>query len=72
MSDVLQFTGITTQPIDCDQILEAAKGQLSEVLVLGWTKEGKFYGAASQSDLQIAVYLATKFIHKVHAEYEPT
>jgi hypothetical protein len=68
---VTELGCITTLPIDCDKILEAAKSQLSEVLVIGWTKDGKFYAAASEADLQIAVYLATKFIHKVHSEYEP-
>lgn len=68
---VVEFRGITTQPIETDKILDAAKGHLSDVLVLGWDKDGKFYAAASDADLKHALYLASKFIHKVHSEYEP-
>lgn len=72
MSNVTEFRGITTQPIDSDKVLDAAKGALTDVLVLGWSKDGKFYAASSNADLQAAIYLASKFVHKVHSEYEPT
>ncbi len=72
MTNVVDLHCITTADIPSDKILEAAKTQLSDVLVLGWTKDGKFYAASSEADLAKALYLASKFIHKVHTDYEPS
>ena len=39
MAKILPFTGDTYQRIEPDQILEAAKGQFKEVIVIGMTED---------------------------------
>jgi hypothetical protein len=52
MGDVVQAEFTSLQPIDPDQVLETAKGQLKRAFVLGYTKEnGQFYMASSHSDI---------------------
>lgn len=50
-AEILRFNGITTLPIDPDQVLEQAAGKLERVLVLGFDKEtSEFYAASSHPD----------------------
>lgn len=56
-NNVVQFPGLTTNDIDPDKVLEAAKGKLDTVLILGIKKDGEEYLAGSSSDLCVAVWL---------------
>lgn len=47
---IISYTGITRLDIDPDQILDRAGGQLEGVVILGYTKEGDEYLAASYAD----------------------
>ena len=56
---VVEFTGSTRVPIDCDKVLENLKGQFSYVLVIGWGKDEEgnpLIAASSSSDLREAFY----------------
>lgn len=66
MGDVVELECQTLMDIPPDKVLEAAKGQLEYVLVLGLTKDGAFWAASSGADMAQAVYAASKFIHKEH------
>lgn len=48
MGDVLKFTGVTRLSVDPDGVLEGAMGQLSDVVLIGWGKEGELWFACSQ------------------------
>ena len=65
MDNVVMLPCVTTLPIPVERVLEGAK-DCDYVLVLGW-KGDVMHTACSDADLQRAIYLATKFIHKVHA-----
>lgn len=49
-ADVIDFTGITTLDIDPDRILQSAIGQMEQVVVIGWDKDGQEYFSSSVSD----------------------
>jgi hypothetical protein len=66
MGDVVLLNGVTTLPIPVERVLEGAKN-LDSVLVLGWTKDGEFYAAASSGSFEESTYLAQQFIHKTHS-----
>lgn len=61
---------LTTLNIPPDRVLDAAKGQLEEVLVLGWDKNGEPYVATSMAgehgQARLA-HLANRFLHKLYA-----
>ena len=67
MGEVVKLDCLTTLPIDPDDVLNGALGKLDRVLVIGYAKDGGFYTAASDGDMAQALWLATKFIHKLHA-----
>lgn len=69
MGDVIDLPVETSVDIPPDKILHAALGELNDVLVIGLKKDGSFYSASSSADLTLANFLASKFIHKIHAEY---
>jgi hypothetical protein len=48
--NVTNFTGITYLDIPPDRILDGAKGELESVIVIGYTKDGEEYFAASVAD----------------------
>ena len=50
MSKVINFTGITKLDLPPDRILDAAKGELEGVVILGYDKSGKEYFASSYAD----------------------
>ena len=50
MSEVVNFTGITTLKGDPDRVLSAALGKLDTVVVIGFDAEGEEYFAANESD----------------------
>ena len=55
-NNVLFFTGATSIPLDPDRVLEAAKGKLERVMVLGFTEEN-LYVASSHTEIAEAVLL---------------
>lgn len=56
MTNVLEFTGITTLNADPDRVIENAKGKLKSVTIIGETEDGEFYFASSQADAGDVVY----------------
>jgi len=50
MAKVIQMGGCTTVDIPPDTVLEAAKGKLDEVIVVGYSEENGYYFASSTSD----------------------
>lgn len=54
---IIPFTGITRLDLPPDQILERAMGKLEGMLVIGFDKEGEFFGAASYADGGTALWL---------------
>lgn len=61
MGEVIRPDFVTKLEIDPERVLEAARNQLSEVIVLGWEKDesgrGAFYFAASDADASRALML---------------
>lgn len=61
---------LTTLNIPPDRVLDGAKGQLNEVLLLGWDKDGMPYVATSiageNGEARLA-HLANRFLHKLYA-----
>lgn len=52
--------------LEPDNVLEAAKGEYSEVLVIGWDRNGEFRAAhGGKATLVEAYYIAQVFCHKV-------
>lgn len=66
MGDVVKLGCLTKLPIPPDDVLSGAIGQLDYVLVLGFNKDGEMHTASSSGDLSEALWIATKFIHKLH------
>jgi len=50
MAEVVEFTGVTSLPIDPERILESAKGKLQRVIVIGIDMDGEEYVASSDPD----------------------
>lgn len=50
MSKIIPFTGITKLDMPADFVLEAAKGKLEGVMILGYTTDGEEYFASSYAD----------------------
>lgn len=52
--------------LDPDLVLENAKGEYEEVLLLGWNKDGEFVARhGGEATLQDAYFKAATFCHKV-------
>lgn len=57
MSKVIPFTGITKLDMPPDHILEAAKGKLEGVVIIGYDKDDDEYFASSYADGGTVVWL---------------
>lgn len=66
MGDVVRLNCMTTLPINPDDVLTGTAGKLDYCLLIGWDKDGNLYTASSEADMERALYVATKFVHKVH------
>ena len=64
MSNVIKGNFFTRNGIEPDKVLDAAKGKLSEVLVIGYEGDG-IYFASSTSDTSELLFLLEKFKFKV-------
>lgn len=67
MGEVVRLPCLTTLPLNPDEVLTGNVGTFTEVLLLGFDKNGDFLAAGSRCELDRLTYLAQKFIHKVHA-----
>jgi hypothetical protein len=50
MADVVQFPGVTKLDLNADDVLSAAIGELDEVVICGFGKDGSAYFASSVAD----------------------
>lgn len=66
MGDVLQFTGETISDLKADDVLEAAKGKLERVIIIGVTKEDQDFHAVSTRDIGDVFWLIDRFKHRIH------
>ncbi len=65
MPNVIPFNAFTRNDVDPDIVLEGAKGQLKQVLVLGVCENGDLYAAASTADKGKLLYAAKVFEMKL-------
>jgi hypothetical protein len=63
--NVTLFSGVTRLDTDPDRLLKAAAGHLSDVVVLGWSKDGAFHFAASNADGGEVLWLLERARHKL-------
>jgi len=61
MADILDFTGITKADLDPDMILESAKGQVLDVVVLGYDQNGEEYFASAKADPREILWLLKRY-----------
>ncbi len=70
MTNVVNFTGITTLDLDPDRILEAAKGELESVVIVGYGRAAGGsqieYFASSISDGGTAAWLLHRAIRRLN------
>jgi hypothetical protein len=69
MAPVELLDGTTTLKVPPDRVLEAAKGQLEDVLLLGWDKAGTMYVASSFESKNCGAelgHLTNLFLHKLY------
>lgn len=50
MTNVVPFNGITRLDLDPERVLEAARGQLTGVVIMGYARDGSEYFASSYAD----------------------
>lgn len=65
MSKVIPYTGITKLDMPPDYILEAAKGKLEGVLIIGYTEDGEEYFASSYADGGTVNWLLDRCKHQL-------
>ena len=61
MAEILDFTGTTKGDIDPDAILEAAKGRVSDVILLGYDENGEEYFASAKADVTAILWLLKRY-----------
>jgi hypothetical protein len=73
-TNIVKFTGLTKLDLEPDAILTAALGSLTEVVIIGTTKDGNQYFATSSADGKNILWLleAAKFMlmDNIFAGYE--
>ena len=50
MGDIIPIGGVTKLDLPADRILEAAKGSMEGVVIVGFDKDGEVYAASSYAD----------------------
>ena len=60
MSNVIPLGNVTRLDIPAETILEAAKGNLDSVVLMGYDKDGELYFASSIADGGDALWLIEK------------
>ncbi len=62
MSDnVIPLGNVTLLDLPVDRVLEAAKGQLQSVVVIGWTEDGEEYFASTDPNGGSVIWLLERF-----------
>lgn len=56
MSNVVDLPVVTTLDLNPDRVLNAAIGQLEEVVIVGFDKDGNEYFASSKADSGNVIY----------------
>jgi len=59
--NVVEFTGTTVGDIDPDKVIEASKGQLESVIILGVDKETGDYYFVSSTKKNETLWIVEKF-----------
>ena len=67
MSNVVNLPVITRLNLDPERVLEAAKGKLAGVIVIGFDKDGGEYFASSYADGSDVLWLLERFKMKLLA-----
>lgn len=66
VADILRFNGITTLDLPTEQVLEMAKeAGLTDVVVIGYDKDGDEYFASSKSDGGDVLWLLERAKYKL-------
>jgi len=63
--NVVEFGGITKLDLDPDRLLQKAMGRLSEVVIIGFDKDGGEYFAASKADAGDTLYHLDRARHRL-------
>lgn len=50
MGDVIPIGGLTKLDLDADTMLDACKGKLDKLVIIGWSKDDEEYFASSITD----------------------
>ena len=50
MGEIIPIGGVTSLDIPADRILDAAKGKMEGVVIIGFDKGGEVYAASSYAD----------------------
>ena len=58
--NVIPLGMATTLKMPVDPLLDAAKGQLADVLIVGWDADGELYIASSSADCGEILWLIEK------------
>lgn len=61
MSNVIPLGNITTLDLPPDRVLDAAKGKLESVVIIGWTEDGEEYFASTDPDSGSVIWLLERF-----------
>ncbi len=61
MAEILDFTGITKSDLEPDAVLEAAKGKVLDVIVLGYDENGEEYFASAKADVAAILWLLKRY-----------
>jgi hypothetical protein len=65
MGKVIDLGNITKLDLPPDRLLQKAMGELTEVVILGMTPDGKEWFAASKADASNTIYHCHRAIHKL-------
>lgn len=60
-SNVVSFTGVSSQETPPDQVLEWAKGKLDTLVIFGYDKNGAEYFASNYADGAEVLWLLERF-----------
>lgn len=68
ISNVVNFSGVTSLDLDAERVIEAAKGQLKGVVIVGYDQEGEEYFASSYADGGTVLWLVERMKIKLLAD----
>lgn len=65
MNNIINLPVVTTLNSSADRVLEAAQGELEEVVIIGFTTEGDEYFSSSVADSGSVIYHLERAKHKL-------